>query len=203
MTSSFLYGTLTVELEGRIDTTNAANIDKELFELVDANNPRKVILDASKLEYISSVGLRVVLKLKKTIDDTAVVNASLEIYDIFSMTGFTDIIEVRKVLREVSIEGCEIIGRGGHGTVYRLDGDTIVKVYNEGESLDEIEREISYSKKALKHINDTIMSFAMFKYAIAPAVNKNQSDELNQRLLENTRKSFFPVAAKLIGAVDF
>ena len=48
-----------------------------------------------------------------------------------------------------------------------------------------------------------IMSFAMFKYAIAPAVNKNQSDELNQRLLENTRKSFFPVAAKLIGAVDF
>ena len=162
MTSSFLYGTLTVELEGRIDTTNAADIDKELFELVDANNPRKVILDASKLEYISSVGLRVVLKLKKTIDDTAVVNASLEIYDIFSMTGFTDIIEVRKVLREVSIEGCEIIGRGGHGTVYRLDGDTI-----------------------------------------APAVNKNQSDELNQRLLENTRKSFFPVAAKLIGAVDF
>ena len=76
MTSSFLYGTLTVELEGRIDTTNAADIDKELFELVDANNPRKVILDASKLEYISSVGLRVVLKLKKTVDDTAVVNKS-------------------------------------------------------------------------------------------------------------------------------
>ena len=41
MTRSFLYGTLTVELEGRIDTTNAADIDKELFELVDANNPRK------------------------------------------------------------------------------------------------------------------------------------------------------------------
>ena len=59
------------------------------------------------------------------------------------------------------------------------------------------------SEEELKHINDTIMSFAMFKYAIAPAVNKNQSDELNQRLLENTRKSFFPVASKLIGAVDF
>ena len=35
MTSKLIYGTLTVELEGRIDTTNAADFDKEQFELVE------------------------------------------------------------------------------------------------------------------------------------------------------------------------
>lgn len=163
MENIFNTGTLTVKPEGRVDTSNAAEVEKELFALVDEHKPDKIIIDAEKLEYISSVGLRVVLKLKKTVDDTSIINASLEIYDIFDMTGFTDIIEVKKAFREVSVEGCEIIGKGGHGTVYRLDGDTIVKLYNEKEPLDEIEREISYSKKAFVFGIPTAISFDIVK----------------------------------------
>lgn len=163
MDSIFNTGTLTVKPNGRIDTSNASEVEKELFALVDERKPDKVIIDAEKLNYISSVGLRVILKLKKFIDDTSIINASLEIYDIFEMTGFTDIIEVKKAYREISVEGCEIIGKGGHGTVYRLDGDTIVKLYNENEPLDEIEREISYSKKAFVFGIPTAISFDIVK----------------------------------------
>lgn len=79
------------------------------------------------------------------------------------MTGFTDIIEIKKAFREVSVEGCEIIGKGGHGTVYRLDGDTIIKLYGAKGPLDEIEREISYSKKAFVFGIPTAISFDIVK----------------------------------------
>lgn len=163
MENKFRDGILVVKLEGKIDTSNAAAVEKDIFGLVDQYKPEKVILDAQKLEYISSVGLRVVLKLKKAADNTRIVNTSLEVYDIFDMTGFTSILEVKKVLREISVEGCKIIGKGGHGTVYRLDGDTIVKIFGEKEPFDEIEREISYSKKAFVFGIPTAISYDVVK----------------------------------------
>lgn len=163
MESFFSNGSLTVKPEGRVDTSNAADVEKEMFALVDEHKPVKIIIDAEKLEYISSVGLRVILKLKKTVDDTSIINTSLEVYDIFDMTGFTEIIEVKKAFREISVEGCEIIGKGVHGTVYRLDGDTIVKLYGDKTPFDEIEREISYSKKAFVYGIPTAISFDMVK----------------------------------------
>lgn len=163
MENTFDNGMLTIVLEGKVDTSNAAEVEKDIFALVDENKPQGIVIDAQKLMYISSVGLRVVLKLKKLLGDTKVIGVSPEVYEIFDMTGFTDIIEVKRAIREVSVEGCEIIGRGGHGTVYRLDGDTIVKLYGEKEPLDEIEREISYSKKAFVYGIPTAISFDIVK----------------------------------------
>lgn len=159
----FSNDTLTVKPEGKVDTSNAAEVEKEIFALVDEYKPAKVIIDAQKLKYISSAGLRVVLKLKKTVDDSIIINASLEVYDILDMTGFTNLIDVKKAFREVSVEGCEMIGKGGHGTVYRLDGDTIVKLYGENEPFDEIEREVSYSKKAFVYGIPTAISYDIVK----------------------------------------
>ena len=69
-----------------------------------------------------SAGLRVLLKFKKTADRPVIINnVSSEIFDIFDVTGFASIFDVRKKMREIDASGCEIIGRGGNGTVYRLD----------------------------------------------------------------------------------
>lgn len=59
--------TLTIFLEGRIDTGNAAQIEKEVFEAVDGSgvDGGQIIIDADALEYISSAGLRVLMKLCK------------------------------------------------------------------------------------------------------------------------------------------
>lgn len=118
------------QIKGRIDSTNAAEFEKKLM----AAKPAEI--DASELEYISSAGLRVLLKLAKAVGDVTVNNVSSEVYEIFEVTGFTEILNVKKALREVSIEGCQLIGKGGNGTVYRIDNETIVKVFREGKTLD-------------------------------------------------------------------
>lgn len=86
-------------------------------------------LDAKNLEYISSAGLRVLLKLRKEQPDLEISHVSNDVYAIFEVTGFTDLLTIKRQLREISVEGCKILGKGGSGTVYRLSEDTIVKVF--------------------------------------------------------------------------
>ena len=107
-----------------------------------------MVLDAQHLRYISSSGLRILLRLMKSGKTLKMVNVSPEVYDILEVTGFSEMMTVEKAFREVSVEGCEIIGQGSNGIVYRLDPDTIVKVYRNADALDEMQREREISRKA-------------------------------------------------------
>ena len=60
--------------------------------------------------------------------------------------------EKSKEYREISLEGAEKIGEGAHGEVYRIDDETIVKVYRDSESLDKILKEKELSKWALEWV---------------------------------------------------
>ena len=130
------------QIKGRIDTNNAPLFEQEIMAAL----PKEI--DASALEYISSAGLRVLLKLKKTVREVSVYNVSNEVYDIFSVTGFTNLLNVTKKMREISVEGCELIGSGGYGKVYRIDEETIVKLYNPSFSLAFVQQERDTSQKA-------------------------------------------------------
>ena len=134
-----------ISLEGRLDTNTSPELEKELGDLNDVNS---VVFDFENLEYISSAGLRLILKVKKQNDTVEIINCNTEVYDIFNMTGFVELMDVSKALRKVSVDGCEIIGQGFSGTVYQLDQETIVKVYKEGYSIDSIKREIDLARKA-------------------------------------------------------
>ncbi|MEE5994238.1 MAG: phosphotransferase [Oscillospiraceae bacterium] len=140
--------TLTLFLEGRINTNNATQTEQEIFSAVEGKT-EDIVIDASSLEYISSAGLRVLMKLRKSLDKPlSVINVSRDVYEILETTGFTELLDVRKALRKVSVAGLEVIGRGGHGKVYRLDEETIVKVYHDGSSLSFIEKERKYARNA-------------------------------------------------------
>ncbi len=150
-------------LEGRIDSTNAATLLEEL-EAVRADNPGcELVLDADRLDYISSAGLRVLMQLRKRQDSLTVCNVSPEVYEIFEVTGFTTLLNVKKRLREMSIDGCEVIGRGAIGTVYRVDEDTIVKVYELPDSLPMIENEQRRAKQAFLKGIPTAISYDVVK----------------------------------------
>ena len=150
MTTDFQNGILTIFLEGRIDSNNASTIEAQISEALTQNpSAAHVQLDAEKLAYISSAGLRVLLKVRKQLKTSLpVLNVSGEVYDIFSVTGFTELLDVRKKLREVSVEGCEVVGEGANGKVYRLAKDEMIKVFKYGISLDVIEAEREASRKA-------------------------------------------------------
>ncbi len=130
------------QIKGKIDSTNAPEFEKEIMAALPTE------IDASQLEYISSAGLRVLMKLRKAVGDVTVYNVSSDVYEIFDVTGFTSLLTVKKALREISVEGKKILGKGGNGTVYRLDDETIVKVYSTEHSLDIIDRERAYAKAA-------------------------------------------------------
>ena len=140
---------VTVYLEGRIDTSNAASLQKELEAVRAANNSCELELDAGELEYISSAGLRVLLQLTRTQDKPlSVVNVTPAVYEILEVTGFTELLRAKKAYRKVSVDGCEVIGRGYYGTIYRIDDETIVKVYKGKDSIPMIENEIRMARKA-------------------------------------------------------
>ena len=69
-----------------------------------------------------------------------------------------------KPLREISVEGCKILGEGGNGAVYRLDDETIVKVYfSERHSPERIKKNRETTKKAFVHGIPTMIAFDMVR----------------------------------------
>lgn len=125
---------LVICLEGRLDSEHSAAAGIFIRQAVAEHPGLPICLDADGLEYISSSGLRILLALRQQVTVPIVLkNASPEVYHTLDLTGFTSLIDVRQKLREVSLEGCRLIGRGAFRTVYRLDGDTVVKVFRGGE----------------------------------------------------------------------
>ena len=139
---------LTISLNGKLDSSNVNETETTIMELQKENQNAEIIFDAKNLEYISSAGLRVLLKIRKTQNQLIINNVSLDIYELFEITGFSEIMTINKALREVSIENHEVIGKGGHGQVIRLNGDTIVKLFHPGTPIEDAKREQEYAKRA-------------------------------------------------------
>ena len=112
---------LYIAVSGRVDASNAPAAEEEIFRIKNENAGKHTVIDADNLEYISSAGLRVVLKLRKEEPKLAIINVSPEVYEIFDMTGFADMITIEKAYRRMSVDGCEFIAKGANGAVYRYD----------------------------------------------------------------------------------
>lgn len=151
-----------IRLEGRIDSVNGFAIEKKVFSQIDKDTT-SVIFDLEDLNYISSTGLRIVLTVKKKIGNVKVINCSSDVYDVFEITGYTTMMPITRKYKEVSIDGCEQIGEGFFGDVYRLDDERIVKVYRMPNSLKMINREMELSKKAFTLGIPTAIPFEIVK----------------------------------------
>lgn len=88
-------GKLTIRLEGRLDTTTAPELENELKKSL--NGADELVLDFSKLDYISSAGLRVLLFAQKTMSGKGgmkVTNVNEIVREVFEVTGFVDILTI-------------------------------------------------------------------------------------------------------------
>ena len=86
---------LEIALEGRLDTMTAPELEAELGKSLEGAD--SLTLDFSKLEYISSAGLRVLLSAQKIMNKQGkmtIKNVCPEIMDIFDVTGFVDILNI-------------------------------------------------------------------------------------------------------------
>lgn len=139
---------LYIAIEGRIDASNASMAEEQIFNIKKENTGKHVVLDADKLEYISSAGLRVILRLRKEEPKLAIINVVSDVYEIFDMTGFTDMVTVEKAYPKMNLEGCEFIAKGANGAVYRYNEETILKTYFAKDSLPEIKQERENARRA-------------------------------------------------------
>ena len=139
---------LYIALDGRIDASNAALTEEKIFAIRQENEGKHTVIDADNLAYISSAGLRVILKIRKEEQKLAIINVSPEVYDVFDMTGFTDMVTVEKAYKRMSVEGCEFIAKGANGAVYRYDAETILKTYFAKDALPEIKQERENARRA-------------------------------------------------------
>ena len=145
---------LLIPLAGVINADNASAVAQKIAEQRAAvSDYTALVFDAKDLTYISSAGLRIIMqvikeeKLRKHAP-VSMIEVSKDVYDILDMTGFTTFVDVQKALREISLEGSTVIGEGFFGKVYRLNPETVVKVYANEDSIPMIKREQARAKKA-------------------------------------------------------
>ncbi|MBR0366764.1 MAG: STAS domain-containing protein [Clostridia bacterium] len=85
----------TIALEGRLDTTTAPELEKELKAVIESADA--LVLDFGELDYISSAGLRVLLSAHKAMSRKGgmkVVNVNELVREVFDVTGFSDILTI-------------------------------------------------------------------------------------------------------------
>ena len=79
MNTSWDNEKLTIELEGRIDSGNASEVENGINDALKDKEPSVLILDAENLDYISSAGLRVILRLRKKHPDLHIINVKSDV----------------------------------------------------------------------------------------------------------------------------
>ena len=85
----------TLKIIGRLDTTTAPELESTIDGCVDGI--KELVLDCSELEYVSSAGLRVILKAQKLMNAQGAMkltNVNETIMEVFDITGFADILTI-------------------------------------------------------------------------------------------------------------
>jgi len=129
--------TVTLHVNGRLDTASAPMLERKIKQW--GNDITELVLDFSELEYISSMGLRVLLQAKKTFKEEkrklVINNMGNSIREVFEMTGFLHLmVEEEKFV-----------------VIRKREGDAIVLALNgqmENENVGVVEKELTELKKA-------------------------------------------------------
>lgn len=86
-----------VSIDGRMDTLNSKDFEKDVQPLLSEENP-DIVVDCTKLQYISSSGLRVFMSLLKSVNShkgkLVLKNMTAEVKEVFDMIGFSAIFDI-------------------------------------------------------------------------------------------------------------
>ena len=89
---------LVMYFDGRLDTAASPVVEKEIQPLLENDN-KNIVLDCTKLEYISSSGLRLFLSVLKNAkakgNHVYITGVSNDIRNVFAMTGFINLFEFK------------------------------------------------------------------------------------------------------------
>ncbi len=84
-----------ISLAGRLDTQTSPDLEKELDACLAG--VEELVFDFADLEYISSAGLRVILKAQKAMNargSMKLIHVNENVMEVFDITGFVDILTI-------------------------------------------------------------------------------------------------------------
>ena len=88
---------LTIYLKGSINSSNYEEVEKEIDEIISEVKFDSIRFDMEKLEYTSSAGLRIIIKIRKQYENTSLINVPDSIYEILEMVNFTSMMEIKRL----------------------------------------------------------------------------------------------------------
>lgn len=89
--------TLTLYIEGELNSFNSEDIEQEIEDIVSKNDFNAIRVDMAQVTYISSAGLRIIVRLKQRCADTTLVRVPEEVYAVFAMVGFQNLMNIEKL----------------------------------------------------------------------------------------------------------
>jgi uncharacterized protein (TIGR02172 family) len=141
--------TATIRLTGRLDATSAETL---AAAVPAAPELRRLVLDLGACPFVSSGGIRVIMTQYKRLaplgGGVELVNVGPQVRRVFELSGLNEILVVREKPREISIEGLPFLSEGVFGEVFRLDDETVVKLYRDGLDPAVVEREKRFARAA-------------------------------------------------------
>ena len=87
---------LTIFLKGKINSSNSEETETAIDEILSSNSFKSIVFDLDELSYISSAGLRILLRIKQENEDVKLINVSQQIYEIFEMVGFAKFLTIER-----------------------------------------------------------------------------------------------------------
>ncbi|MCR5347535.1 MAG: anti-sigma factor antagonist [Fretibacterium sp.] len=150
---------------GRVDSLTVKEFESTVTREREAHPEGRIVFDCSGLEYISSAGLRILLSLrKKEKVPIRIVNVSPRVSEILEVTGFSQLFDVSRGMKDISDRNVRKVGGNSSLTIYRMDDDTLLKVYSNEKSLEAIEQERRYAQIAFMCGIPTIIAYDVVMY---------------------------------------
>ncbi len=134
------------ELKGEIDSFNAKEFEEDLLKAFEENG--ELLLDASQLEYMSSSGIRALVKLSRLQEEIRIDNVNDAMFSIFYSSGLTEIFTINREMVKMENDNWDVAGVGASGTVYKINNDTAIKVYKEGTKFEYVNQERELARQA-------------------------------------------------------
>ena len=169
-------------------------LEKRFTAALEGRHNASCIVDAEKLGYISSAGIRILIGLRKLCRNVKIIGVSLDIYDIFSMTGVTNLMTVERRIRKIRMPmPGMLISKGVDADVYHETEELALTLFAPGIPIEEAQRRCELSKIAISHGIPTPIAFEVVscedRYGIIyehihgqtlEALWKERGDKLNE-----------------------
>ena len=150
-----------INVFGTIDTINSNHFGDYVFDIYNKYPNSKLYINFSNVYMITSSCIRELLRFVKSNLNFELIGVKKEVYTVLKLTNMAEVLHLDQETISVNVEGCKVLGKGFHSSVYKLDDERIAKIYSNINDIDMFIHERIVAKQAFVKGVPTEISFGM------------------------------------------